>query len=105
VTSLPLLLELKEVLSRPHLKGRYHLSFKDIHDFVALNRNTALLVTDPTSVSIQLRDPDDLAVLACALSGNAEYIVTGDRDLLDLRSFEGMQIVKSSTFLQYLRTA
>jgi uncharacterized protein len=104
VTSFPLLLELKEAISRPHLKDRYRLSPQDIHDFIALIENTALLITNPRIVSAQLRDPDDLAVLACALAGNAEYIVTGDYDLLDLHSFEGVQIVRPSLFLQLLRS-
>jgi putative PIN family toxin of toxin-antitoxin system len=105
VTSLPLLLELKEALSRPHLKDRYNLSSQDIHDFIALIKNTALLITDPRIVSAQLRDPDDLAVLSCALAGDAEYIVTGDYDLLDLHSFKGVQIVRPSRFLQLLHSS
>jgi putative PIN family toxin of toxin-antitoxin system len=102
VTSLPLLLELKEALARSHLKDRYHLSSQDIRDFIALLKDRALLITDPGVVSAQLRDPDDLAVLACALAGDAEYIVTGDHDLLDLHSFEGVQVVRPSLFLQLL---
>lgn len=105
VTSLPLLLELKEAISRPHFKDRYRLSSQDIHDLIALIKNTALVITDPGAVSTQLRDPDDLAVLACALAGNAEYIVTGDRDLLDLHSFEGVQIMRPSQFLQLLHSS
>ena len=105
VTSLPLLLELKEAISRPHLKDRYRLSSQDIHDFIALIKNTALLITDPGVVSAQLRDPDDLAVLACAWAGDAEYIVTGDHDLLDLHTFKGIQIVRPSLFLQLLHSS
>lgn len=105
VTSVPLLLELKEALARPHLKDRYHLLPRDIRDFIALLTDTALLVTDPGVVSAQLRDSDDLAVLACALAGNAEYIVTGDHDLLDLHSFKGAQIVRPALLLQLLHSS
>ena len=105
VTSVPLLLELKEALSRPHLKDRYHLLPRDIRDFIVLLKDTALLVTAPGVVSAQLRDPDDLAVLACALAGHAEYIVTGDHDLLDLHTFEGVQIVRPALFLQLLHSS
>ncbi len=104
MTSLPLLLELKETLSQPHLKDHYHLSSRDIHDFFTLIKDTALLITDPGVVSAQLRDPDDLAGLAYALAGDAEYIITGDHDLLDLHSFEGVQIVRPSLFLQFLHS-
>ncbi len=42
----------------------------------------------PTSI-----DPDDDAVLACALPAGADLIVSGDPDLLNLKRFHGMPIV------------
>lgn len=38
-------------------------------------------------------DPDDVPILACALAGGADFFVTGDQALLELRSLEGMPIV------------
>jgi putative PIN family toxin of toxin-antitoxin system len=105
VTSPHLLLELREALSRPHLKDRYRLSPTDTRDFITLLTSAAFLVTTREVASALLRDPDDLAVLACALAGDAEYIVTGDLDLLHLRSFEGVQIVRPSPFLQILHSS
>ncbi|OGF52645.1 MAG: putative toxin-antitoxin system toxin component, PIN family [Candidatus Fraserbacteria bacterium RBG_16_55_9] len=46
------------------------------------------------------RDDDDNRVLECALDGRADYIVTGDKDLLDLKVFEGIKVVNVSDFLQ-----
>jgi predicted nucleic acid-binding protein len=46
------------------------------------------------------RDPDDNRVLECALDGHVEYIITGDKDLLDLGEFQGMRIINVSDFLQ-----
>lgn len=39
------------------------------------------------------RDPDDDAVLACAKAAQADFIVTGDKDLLVLEMFEGIPVV------------
>jgi len=39
------------------------------------------------------RDPDDDAVLACALAAQVDLIVSGDADLLVLEQFEGIRIV------------
>jgi putative PIN family toxin of toxin-antitoxin system len=39
------------------------------------------------------RDPDDDAILACALEARADYLVTGDVDLLELKTFKGIRIV------------
>ena len=51
------------------------------------------------------RDPDDNIVLATASSGNARYLITNDRDLLDLpQDFHQklkFEIVKPSEFLDW----
>jgi len=44
---------------------------------------------------------DDI-VLECALSGNADFVVTGDKDLLVLDPFRGIRIVSPVAFLRHL---
>lgn len=44
------------------------------------------------------RDQDDDHVLACAVAAKADYLVTGDADLLDLKSFRRMRIVTPRDF-------
>jgi putative PIN family toxin of toxin-antitoxin system len=44
------------------------------------------------------RDPDDDAILACALEAGADYLVTGDVDLLELKTFKGIRIVTPRNF-------
>lgn len=46
------------------------------------------------------RDADDDAVLACALAARADFVVSGDEDLLVLRSFEGIEIVSAAELLK-----
>jgi uncharacterized protein len=48
------------------------------------------------------RDPDDDAVLACALAAKADLIVSGDQDLLVLQAFEGIPIVTAAQALERL---
>jgi putative PIN family toxin of toxin-antitoxin system len=50
------------------------------------------------SVPSVCRDPDDDAILACALEARADYLVTGDVDLLELKIFEGIRIVRPRDF-------
>lgn len=47
----------------------------------------------------QLRDQDDVIILAAALAANADFIVTGDQDLLTLNEFTGIPIVTPKDFL------
>jgi len=44
------------------------------------------------------RDKDDDNVLACALEAGADYLVTGDKDLLHLRTFRGIRIITPRDF-------
>ncbi len=47
-------------------------------------------------------DPSDTKFLECALEGQANFIVSGDHHLLDLKSYQGIEIVRVSEFLLIL---
>jgi putative PIN family toxin of toxin-antitoxin system len=46
------------------------------------------------------RDPDDDRMLECAVAGHADYVITGDKDLLVLHPFRGIPIVSARYFLE-----
>ncbi len=50
-------------------------------------------------------DPPDNRILECAVEGKSEYIVTRDNDLLRLRSYAGMKIIKVAEFLGIARAS
>jgi predicted nucleic acid-binding protein len=49
---------------------------------------------------VACRDPKDDKLLELAVCGQAEYIVTGDADLIALHPFQGVQILTPNTFLE-----
>jgi putative PIN family toxin of toxin-antitoxin system len=51
------------------------------------------IVQPAQSVSGICRDPNDDPILSCAISANADYLVTGDSHLLELREYRGTRIV------------
>lgn len=55
-----------------------------------------------TGAKLGCRDPEDDKILETALMGDADFLVTGDRDLLVMSSFRGIPIVSPVTFLQLL---
>jgi uncharacterized protein len=54
--------------------------------------------------AIRLRDPDDKWILASALAANADVLVTGDRDLLDLGPDAPLRILDPRGFWNLVRT-
>jgi uncharacterized protein len=58
-----------------------------------------VIFTEPTETITDCRDPKDNKFLELAVAANAEFIVTGDLDLLILNPFRNISILKSSEFL------
>lgn len=54
----------------------------------------------PKKISSISRDPKDDMLLALSLAGNADYLITGDKDLLVLRRFEKTKIVTPRQFIK-----
>ena len=61
---------------------------------------SAFQVVAPAQIDPVCRDPDDDVVLATAVAGRADCIVTGDQDLLVLDPFQGIRILTPAAFLE-----
>ncbi|HSW68613.1 MAG TPA: putative toxin-antitoxin system toxin component, PIN family [Gammaproteobacteria bacterium] len=46
------------------------------------------------------RDPDDDKFIACALAAKIKFIVSGDQDLLSIREYEGIKMIKPADFIK-----
>ena len=79
VASWKLVEEIAEVLRRPRLRDRCALTEQDVHDVLVLL--APFLPSVETDAPV--RDVDDAPVISSAVTGRAEAIVTGDRDLLE----------------------
>jgi len=101
ITSQPLIEELTEVLHRE--KFQKQTGNKEISQLIQQIQKIAVFVEDNLPVlGIIKDDPDDDVVLATALEGNADYIVSGDHHVLDLGDFRGIKIVRPIDFLNVL---
>ena len=92
-----LLDEFVAVARRPKFKKYFSLSTLQI-----LLKQISLRAEFITVVSevIQCRDPKDNFLLALAKDGNATYLITGDKDLLDLETFESTTILTLTKYLE-----
>jgi putative PIN family toxin of toxin-antitoxin system len=93
VTSDPLLGELRRVLAYPRLAG----TIGEPGELVRLLSEVAVVV-EP-EVTVIEHDPTDNRVLEAAVAAQADYIVSGDTDLPEIASFEGVRIVSPREFI------
>ncbi len=61
---------------------------------------TLFHVVNPTSRIDIVRDKNDNKIIECAFDGMADFIVTGDPDLLVLKEYRGIKIVNADEFLK-----
>jgi putative PIN family toxin of toxin-antitoxin system len=66
-------------------------------------RGQAILVSAAPALPIKIRDPADRVVLAEAIAGKADVLVTGDRDLLDIAARAPIPILSPRGFWDLLR--
>ena len=100
VTASELLEELDRVLRYPKLQ-RYCTDSERTR-FVALIMALSELVELPESIPRICRDPDDDRVIACAVAGRADLIITGDQDLLALERVGRISIWSPAQLLEVL---
>ncbi|MFZ5915516.1 MAG: putative toxin-antitoxin system toxin component, PIN family [Chloroflexota bacterium] len=103
VTSEAILAEIERVLRYPRIRDRYTVSERDVERLVESLRADALIVPGDCQVTGVCADPDDDKFFACALEAQADCIVTGDPDLLNLGRYQGVDILKPHEFLERLR--
>ncbi len=105
VTSDALLDELTRTFSSQQVRRHFTWHQDEIDDFLFSVSDSAEVVSPQQEITRITTDPDDNRVLEAAVEAEADYIVTGDRDLLDLESHGGVKIVTPAEFLAILAEA
>jgi len=92
-----ILSELERVLRYPKLK----LTADRIDAYLEQLTELVELIRPAIEISAITADASDNRILECALAGRADIIVSGDSHLLDLRTFEGISILRRQEFLNW----
>lgn len=98
LTSIEILKELEEVL----LENFTEIPYQRIKQIIRDVLSYALVVSVEEKTKVEIRDIDDVKIVSCALSGNAHYIVTGDKDLKVLEKYQNIMIISTGEFLRLL---
>lgn len=98
VVSDPLFSELDNVL-----KEKLGLPQELISEFIEILRQDALQSTPSAPLDVDIQDKDDLIILSCALNGNTDIFITGDKELLELGKINDMDIISPKMFWERLK--
>lgn len=102
VTSLYQIEELRRVLTYPRIARRVRLTENELAILFRTFDERAVIVVNEPDLSGVTRDPKDDAIVACAVAGQADYLVSGDDDLLALGTYEKVYVVYPRAFLSAL---
>lgn len=94
-TSPVILREIAEVL-----RDKFKRSDDDIEQAMQHLSRIAETVIPSQRINAVTNDPDDNAIIECAVAAEANFIVSGDRHLLSLAQYGGIQIMKVADFLE-----
>src|SRR5260221_9572685 len=101
ITSQPLIDELTRTLTKPYFTSR--LTQEQTQAFINLVKTRATVILISTLIPKAATHPEDDIVLATAESGEANYIVTGDHGLQNLKEFKGIKIVNPKAFTELIQ--
>lgn len=104
VTSHALIAEILAVLRLPRIRERYRLLPEEIERLAILLAQESLVVAGQANVQGTVSDPNDEMVLACALDGQVDCIVSGDAHLLELGKFADRPVLTVRQFLEMLES-
>jgi len=91
-----IIMEIKSVMN----SRKFNLNSIEIDDYIKIIEKYSKKIVSkniPKSIS---RDRNDDKILQCGIDGNVDYIVTGDKDLLVLKEYETIKIIKPKDYLE-----
>lgn len=81
------------------LVRKFDATPEEVIEAIGIITTAARTVKTSVQLDVIKEDPPDNRILECAVSAGADYIVTGDKDLLRLKQYDGIHILSVSDFL------
>jgi len=103
VISDEILSEFRKVLSYPRIQKLHKWSGEKIEIFIALIKEIAHIGESQSRERIVFEDPDDDKFFHLAIKSGAQYIVSRDMHLLNIKEFRGIKVLKPEVFLSALK--
>jgi hypothetical protein len=102
IISAGIIRDIGRVLQYPKVKKaleRRRITSQEVDDVILKLLKAAIIVPGEILAEGVSDDPADDMIIACALEGRADFIISGDHHLIDLKNFQGIKIIDPATFL------
>jgi putative PIN family toxin of toxin-antitoxin system len=93
--------EIKDVISRP----KFHADMNEIKLYIDSIEEVATKIKVKEKIKIVSRDKNDDKYIKCAISGDVNYIISGDIHLLEIKEYENIKIIKAKEYLDIVSGA
>ena len=97
VTCTKVLQEVKRILQQ-----KFSVPVSLIAEYLELIRAEAIMAESKDLPDVQIKDTDDIQIIGAALSGKADVMVTGDREVQDIKRIKKLRIVSPRAFWEEL---
>lgn len=93
------------LLATERLREHFRYADEDVHAIIAELATIADVTGEITDLPSVVRDPNDDMIIACAITAEASYLVTRDKDLLTLGTHKTITILNPEAFIALLRAS
>jgi putative PIN family toxin of toxin-antitoxin system len=104
IVSPEIVAEYARVLTEPDIRAAHRMSDEEFAAVMAGFATLAIHVAPMDRLNVVPDDLTDNKFVECAVAGHADYIVSGDKHLLALGSYQGIQIVPPAIFVKLFAT-
>ena len=101
-SSVPMIEELEVVLERPKYQDIYRIKPDEREKLLKLLKIRMKILTNVSKPKVVVRDVKDIIVLATAIDSLADYLITGDKDLLVLKDKKELGKLKILTATEFI---
>lgn len=99
ITSWTILEEVERVLFYPKIEKYHKNSREEVKRKIERIKKFAQITPSQIEIKVIENDSDDDKYIVCAIEGQADYIISGDGHLTDLKIYKGIEIITPSEFL------
>ena len=103
IISPAILEETRQVFNYPKLAKlmeKNNITRQEVYGFLDKMSRVDLITPGKLDIDVIPKDPADNKIIACALEGDADFIISGDHHLTDLKIFQSIKIIDPAAFLK-----